>query len=136
MKEKLSNLKLALESPSVDDSTKRDYFMTLIKSYVYQSLDDLNGIENEKPMIEFMEARKKGLLLNLQMIWFYKTWVLFFIIVGGNEEDKKPKIPPPPLRPIIITKDAVQKAVFGYGYPSLPVMSIEDFYEQRVKDGR
>ena len=29
----------------------------------------------------------------------------------------------------------VQKEVFGMGYKNLPVLSIEEFYEQRVRDG-
>merc|ERR1711974_467868 len=40
-----------------------------------------------------------------------------------------------PMKPIIITKDKVQKEVFGMGYKNLPVLSIEEFYEQRVRDG-
>merc|ERR1711981_1491094 len=40
-----------------------------------------------------------------------------------------------PLKPIIITRDAVQKEVFGMGYKHLPILSIEEFYEQRVRDG-
>lgn len=38
-------------------------------------------------------------------------------------------------RPILITKDAVQKKVFGAGYPSLPVMSVDELYEKRAKEG-
>ena len=40
-----------------------------------------------------------------------------------------------PLKPIVITRDKLQKEVFGMGYKNLPVMSIEEFYEQRVRDG-
>ena len=29
----------------------------------------------------------------------------------------------------------IQKKVFGAGYPSLPTMTIEEFYEQKVQDG-
>lgn len=36
---------------------------------------------------------------------------------------------------MIITKDEVQKAVFGAGYPSLPVLSVKEFYDQRVREG-
>ena len=38
-------------------------------------------------------------------------------------------------RPFIITKDQLQKAVFGAGYPSVPVMSIDEFYESSVAAG-
>merc|ERR1711981_1503329 len=49
-----------------------------------------------------------------------------------NSEKEKPKRP---LKPIIITRDAIQKEIFGMGYKNLPVFSIEEFYEQRVRDG-
>lgn len=29
----------------------------------------------------------------------------------------------------------MQKEVFGLGYKNVPIMSIEEFYDQRVKDG-
>merc|ERR1711972_677251 len=54
---------------------------------------------------------------------------------------KAGKIAPPPekpqrkLQPIIITKDKMQKEVYGLGYPSLPVLSVDEFYEQRVAEG-
>ena len=38
-----------------------------------------------------------------------------------------------PLKPIIITRDAIQKEIFGMGYKNLPVMSIEEFYEDRAR---
>ena len=40
-----------------------------------------------------------------------------------------------PFKPIIITKDKLQKEVYGLGYPSIPVLSVEEFYDQRVKEG-
>lgn len=49
---------------------------------------------------------------------------------------KRPPPPPPPLHPYIITKNEAQKAVFGLGYPSMPIYTVEEFYENRVKDGR
>jgi len=52
----------------------------------------------------------------------------------GKVEPTKPK-PSRALQPIIITRDAIQKHVFGMGYPSLPVMSIEEFYDERARNG-
>lgn len=40
------------------------------------------------------------------------------------------------LNPVIITKDLAMKQVFGAGYPSLPVLTVDEFYEQRVKQGK
>lgn len=37
--------------------------------------------------------------------------------------------------PFIITKDMISKKVYGAGYPSRPVLTVEEFYEERVRDG-
>lgn len=29
----------------------------------------------------------------------------------------------------------IQKRVFGAGYPSLPMMTVEEFYEEKVREG-
>ena len=39
------------------------------------------------------------------------------------------------MQPIIITKDKLQKQVYGLGYPSLPVLSVDEFYEKRIEEG-
>jgi len=41
----------------------------------------------------------------------------------------------PAKKPFIITRDAMQAKVFGLGYPSVPVYSIDEFYDQKVADG-
>lgn len=38
-------------------------------------------------------------------------------------------------RPIIITKDLLQKKVFGAGYPSLPTYTVEEWFDQQVAAG-
>lgn len=109
LKEKLSTLSNAMNSPTVDDETKRSYFTTLLLSYVNQALDEISSIEQEKPLLEYMEKH-----------------------AGEPKAKERPRAP---LRPVIITRDAVQKAVFGAGYPALPAMTVEEFYDQRVRDG-
>lgn len=109
LKEKLATLSKAMSSELVDDETKREYFTTMLQSYVSQALDELGSIEQEKPLLEYMEKH------------------------AGEPKPKQPRAPP--LRPVIIAKDAIQKAVFGAGYPSLPTMTVEEFYDKRVRDG-
>ncbi|KIH68498.1 TAP42-like family protein [Ancylostoma duodenale] len=36
-----------------------------------------------------------------------------------------------PLKPFIITRSEQQKAVFGLGYPSIPTMTVDEWYNQR-----
>ncbi|GJQ70381.1 hypothetical protein Trydic_g22812 [Trypoxylus dichotomus] len=75
------------------------------------TIDEIKSIEMEKPILEHMAK------------------------LGKDDKPKSKRPPPPPLKPIIITKDEVQKAVFGAGYPSLPTMTVQEFYEKRVRDG-
>ncbi|XP_047546007.1 immunoglobulin-binding protein 1 [Vanessa atalanta] len=110
LKEKLVTLSKAMSSPNADDDTKRQYFTTLLLNYVNQALDEISSIEQERPILEYM-AKHAG------------------------EAKPSHRERAPPLKPVIITRDAVQKAVFGAGYPSLPTLTIEEFYDKRVRDG-
>lgn len=110
LKARLEDLKKNVENEHCDEEIKRDYFVTMIKLFVHEATDELSSIETEKEILEHMSKLTK--------------------------EDKPKKGPQPkPLKPIIITRDAAQKAVFGAGYPSLPTMTVDEFYEQRVKEG-
>nr|CAI5820812.1 unnamed protein product [Callosobruchus analis] len=111
LKSQLETLKKNLDNEHVDEEIKRNYFLTMIKLFIHESLDELSSIEMEKPILEHM--------------------------ANMNKDEKQPpkRQPPPPLKPIIITRDEVQKAVFGAGYPSLPTMTVQEFYDKRVADG-
>ena len=37
------------------------------------------------------------------------------------------------MKPFILVKSEMQKAVFGAGYPSLPTMTLNEFYEAELK---
>ena len=50
-------------------------------------------------------------------------------------EEAKMKPKQPPIQPYILTRDALQAQVFGAGYPSLPVYSVEQFFDQLVDKG-
>ena len=39
------------------------------------------------------------------------------------------------LQPIILTRDAVQKHVLGAGYPSLPTMTVSEWYDKMNGEG-
>lgn len=110
LKAQLEDLKKNVENEHCDEEIKRNYFLTMIRLFVHEAADELSSIETEKEILEHMSKL--------------------------NKDDKPRKGPQPkPLRPIIITRDAAQKAVFGAGYPSLPTMTVDEFYEQRVKEG-
>ncbi|KAK7071243.1 hypothetical protein SK128_015147 [Halocaridina rubra] len=113
IRDRLSELKKANQSPSTDEDVRRNYYTTLVKKFVYDSLEEIESIDRERKMLlEIAALKMKGVDLD-------------------GEKDIKPR----PLKPILIARDAVQKNVFGLGYSSLPSMTVEEFYDQRVREG-
>lgn len=108
MKSHLENLRVNIQNEHVDEQIKRQYFLTMIKVTIHEVVDELETLKMEKPILEHMAK------LNLDK----------------SKPSKRP--PPPPLKPIIITKDEIQKAIYGAGYPSLPTMTVDEFYTKRV----
>jgi len=102
----------ALEA-SGDDDNRREFRLETIKRWVLVCLDELAMLESEKPLLAHMAAMR----------------------ARGTIQQQPARPPPRPLKPIIITRDAAQKEVFGVGYKHLPILSIEEFYMQRVRDG-
>lgn len=105
----LENLKKNVENEHADEEIKRNYFLTMIKVMIHEAIDELDSIKMEKPILAHIAEIKKD---------------------GGPKPKRQP---PPPLKPIIITKDQVQKAIYGAGYPSMPTMTVDEFYEKRVR---
>lgn len=112
---RLKILKQGMEDLNIDDESKREYFKTLLKVYVNQALDELRSLADERPILEHMKKMDDG---EKKSSHFHKS---------RNTSAK--------LKPIIITRDELQKQVYGAGYPSLPVLTVQEFYDQRVKDG-
>lgn len=98
-----------------DDEICRNYYLTYVKTLIGSSMQELNLIKTEKPLAKhFAEARAGG---------------------TSFAKPEKKKHPVQPFKPIIITRNELQKKVFGAGYPSLPTMTVDEFYQQRVAEG-
>ncbi|KAH0547356.1 immunoglobulin-binding protein 1 [Cotesia glomerata] len=115
LKEKLEVYQKSMDNPNLDDETKRNYFTTLINLYALEAVDEINSLKEEKAILEQMKMIKPE----------------------DKKKDNKDNLnyKPPKLQPIIITKNQLQKQVMGAGYPSLPVMTVEEFYEKKIADG-
>ncbi|XP_053616024.1 immunoglobulin-binding protein 1b [Plodia interpunctella] len=111
LQEKLSTLSKAVNMYSVDDETKREYYTTLLHSYVNEALDELASIEQERPILEYMEKN------------------------SGESRAPKEKPTTRGLRAVVLARDAALRAVLGAGYPALPALTVQEFYDQRVRDG-
>ncbi|XP_011503624.1 PREDICTED: immunoglobulin-binding protein 1 [Ceratosolen solmsi marchali] len=115
LEKQLDTLKQNLYNPNIDDEIKRKYFVTLVKVFANQSINELSSLALERPILEHMKNNSQDVDLK-------------------NEANEKCSISTK-LQPIIITRDAMQKKVFGAGYPSLPILTVQEFYDKKIKSG-
>lgn len=113
LQDQIKQLKLVMQREHVDDDVKRDFYVKLLKSSVLEAQEEIASIAQEKQILDFQRNRSHL----------------------PEHEQRPPRRPVQPLKPIIITKDLAQKAVYGLGYPSLPTMTVSEFYDERVRAG-
>jgi len=102
----------------VDEETRRKTFNTFIKYWINKAVDDLKVIEDEINILKSIgEPAKESNRMH----------------AGIANVDRQPV--QTAKKPFIITKDVLQAKVFGMGYPSLPVYSIEEFYDHLADEG-
>lgn len=119
LNDQIKQLKVLMERDEyTDEEIKRNFYQKLIKLCVWESQDELSTLEQECEILKHISGLRE---LDPD---FQK-----------NAEAKAKRPQPTPLKPIIITKDAIQKAVYGLGYPSLPTYTVQEFYDQRVAEG-
>ncbi|XP_069543583.1 immunoglobulin-binding protein 1 [Brachyistius frenatus] len=108
---RLSEVRRALESGQADDEASRDFYLLSIRRWISVSLEEVQSIDQELQLIQHMEG-------------------------GGHRSDRgSHQTTRTPMKPFILTKEAVQARVFGAGYPSLPTMTVDDWYEQHSRRG-
>ncbi|KAF5398697.1 Immunoglobulin-binding protein 1, partial [Paragonimus heterotremus] len=107
LEENLKRLAIYVEQPHVDDEVKRDYHSTLIRFWICLVKDELPTLKQEEQLLSLSPEQLQG---------------------------KKEPVTKP-MKPFIITRDAIQAAVFGAGYPSLPTMSLDELCTHQVQKG-
>lgn len=116
---KLKELYEHVQKPHVDEDVKREYYTTLLKQWVNKSLDEIDSLSQEVEILQHMAKKKSA--SNTQQ--------------PQNAMPKEDR-PKNVFKPFILTKTDLQKQVFGAGYPSLPTYTVEEFYEQQVREGK
>lgn len=107
----------ALSASHLEDEQRRKCYKTFLRYWVNKSLDESKIVNDE---INILEP-----------------------ICAGQQHESRPNEThsthaasnAPSQKPYIITRDALQATVFGAGYPSLPVYSISQFYDQLAERG-
>lgn len=115
LEDEINKLKIVMKEQKMDDETEREFYIKLLKMSVIDAQDELASIEQEKQILAYQKVRGE---MNAE---------------EKKLEDKK-VVATNPLKPVIITKDLAQKAVYGLGYPSLPTMTVQEFYDDRVRE--
>ncbi|XP_059202945.1 immunoglobulin-binding protein 1 [Centropristis striata] len=108
---RLSEVRRAVDGGQADDEVSRDFYLLNVQRWVTVCLEEIESIDQEVEILKKMDGLK-------------------------HSATKQPaQQMRPPMQPFILTKDAVQAQVFGAGYPSLPIMTVDDWYEQRRQQG-
>ncbi|XP_074530430.1 immunoglobulin-binding protein 1 [Halichoeres trimaculatus] len=108
---RLTGIRKAVESGQADDEVSREFYLLNVKRWISVSLEEIESIEQEEEILKNMEGLKQN---------------------APRQQNLPPRAP---IKPFILTKDAVQAQVFGAGYPSLPTMTVDDWYDQHRKRG-
>ncbi|KAI4888368.1 hypothetical protein NFI96_019374, partial [Prochilodus magdalenae] len=107
---KLAEMRVAVDSGSADDEVLREFYLLQVRRWIAIAIEEVDSINQEIQILKRMD---------------------------GFRQSPAPPAQPrrPPMKPFILTKDAVQARVFGAGYPSLPTMTVDDWYEQHRSKG-
>ncbi|XP_070536168.1 immunoglobulin-binding protein 1-like isoform X2 [Ptychodera flava] len=122
LEEKLKALGHPSEINSKDEDVQREFFTVFIKKSASEVVDDYASVQQEIEILGHMEKLK------------------------DQDKTKDQKDGPPrliqnnpsrkPLKPFILTRDDIQAKVFGAGYPSIPTMTLDEYYEKEVREGK
>lgn len=99
----------------VDEEVSREYFLSLIKKWIGDSLDSLEA--EVRPAILFERNRPSSGSLDQ---------------ANTSTAIQQPKVP---AQTITIVKNELQKQVFGLGYPSRPTVTVDEFINKKISDG-
>ncbi|XP_059832899.1 immunoglobulin-binding protein 1 isoform X2 [Hypanus sabinus] len=97
-----------IESGKADDEQTRKFYLLNLQKWINTSLEEIESINQEKQILKR---------------------------IGENKQPQATRPQRPPMQPFILARNAAEAKVFGVGYPSLPTMTVDDWYEQHKKHG-
>ncbi|CAG0882397.1 unnamed protein product [Cyprideis torosa] len=105
------------DEDDADEGDLRELYETLLKRFIHVAEDELDSIDQERPLVEHMKRLKES------------------GDGGGGGKTGESRRNRKPIQTVIICRNEEQKKVFGLGYPSRPTYTVEEFYEMRARDG-
>ncbi|CAI4231709.1 unnamed protein product [Auanema sp. JU1783] len=109
---KLKSLSVVCSQGVNNDADTRDLYMTQLKFWANKVYDELCSVEAEIPLVKRMLRGPEA----------------------NENDDEKKQQPRKPLKTFTITRDQQQKKVFGLGYPSIPTLTVDEWYSQRFEN--
>ncbi|CAH1244739.1 IGBP1 [Branchiostoma lanceolatum] len=116
--QKLEAMRVSMETRGEDDEVQREYYTLQLQKWVHSAFRELSSIDQELEILHMMANRQKGKQ------------------DSQPQEQKKAEPHRKPLKPFILTRDKLQAQVFGAGYPSIPTMSMDEYFEKEVREGK
>ncbi|NXH58211.1 IGBP1 protein, partial [Rhabdornis inornatus] len=113
LENKLASMSSSVESGTADEDQIREFYILQIQKWISTSLEEIESIDQELVILRSRDAARQA--------------------PAGPRGPSRPARTP--VKPFILTRDAAQARVFGAGYPGLPTMTVDDWYEQRRKQG-
>ncbi|XP_065266442.1 immunoglobulin-binding protein 1 isoform X1 [Emys orbicularis] len=109
---RLASMKAFVESGQAEEEQIREFYVLQIQKWITTSLDEIESIDQEMVILRGRNALKQA-----------------------SAPPQTSQHPRTAMKPFILTRDAMQAKVLGAGYPSLATMTVNDWYEQRCKQG-
>ncbi|KAH8274024.1 hypothetical protein KR044_008107 [Drosophila immigrans] len=141
--EYISRMNVAVKNKIADDELRREFFLKYLQKSIMDTKQELESLRVMKEMVKMrlshLNATQKQPLEHptgtQQQPRTSASTHRHGHSHGPHNHHYQAESKPKPLQPFIITRNATQKAVFGLGYPSLPIMTVDEFYHQRVEEG-
>lgn len=131
----------AVKNKTADEEVRREFFLKYLDKSIIDAKQELENLRMMKEMVKMRLTRMKA---GEQKSFENSTADQQTNAHDhghkhghshGHQHHHHAETKTKPLQPFIITRNATQKAVFGLGYPSVPVMTVDEFYQQRVDEG-
>ncbi|XP_068812931.1 immunoglobulin-binding protein 1 isoform X2 [Struthio camelus] len=113
LENRLASMRTFVESGQADEDQMREFYLLQTQKWINVSLEEIESIDQEMFIL-----RSRGTVKQSS--------------APPHSTSRQARAP---LKPFILTRDAAQAKVFGAGYPGLPTMTVDDWYEQRRRQG-
>ncbi|NXE95939.1 IGBP1 protein, partial [Menura novaehollandiae] len=113
LENKLASMRSFVESGTAEEEQIREFYILQIQKWISTSLEEIESIDQELVILRSRDTARQA--------------------PAGSRGPSRPARAP--VKPFILTRDAAQARVFGAGYPGLPTMTVDDWYEQRRRQG-